>query len=175
MADYTEDCRKSLEEQKQGPVSEGELRQFFCGTCRNLNCDANETGPRDPMGKRARLQEMRLLHPTIVDPALPKFAPVAQQDFADAKEAAEAWDVRRPRQMPNLESAPVRPDLLAQRGTGPRKVLRAIPDSFNTAALNPDQGLALPQRGLDPWDPNSGGRVVESGATIRLGGPHGEG
>lgn len=171
MVDLTEDCRASLEPQKQGPVSVDELRKVFCRTCRNIQCSQIETGPNDPMGKRAALQIERLLHPTIVDPKLPKFAPVAHQDFADAKNQAEAWDIGRPApQVVDFKEPEVRPELMAaQRIPGQRQPLRNLPEQPNAPLPPAARPLPAASRAPDPWNPSSGGMVVKSGATLTLG------
>lgn len=168
--DLTSECVEDLSRKKQERASVEELRQYFCGVCRNLGCSQIVTGPKDPMGERARRQVERLLSPTIVDPDLPKYQTlVRRSNFEDAREAAQAWDLRRP--VPaNFPDQLIDPSRLAGPRIPDKPPLRALPAQANaplpagavTGALGSSRPVA------DPWDPASGGMRVRSGATIRL-------
>lgn len=173
--DLTDDCTNSLSGQLGREVPVDELRRFFCGRCKNMQCNQNPTGPRDPMGVRAERQIQRLLHPTIVDPSLPKYQPVVRSsNFEDAREAAEAWDLKARRPAPpDMPDQTVDPSRLAgPRDAAGRPALRALPEGRNaplpTGTAAKPQGPAV-RDARDPWDPGAGGVKVQSGATIRLG------
>lgn len=144
-------------------VPVAEFTAMFCSRCRQPACK-RAGWSQDKFSRRVALQETRLLNPLAADLTQPKFALLAQQDFADMLEHAIRLDLSAQRNDWEIPEIMIRDGVPVQEPKARRdaideasRKLRFRADDFVSMDDVPDEidagtGASSEDDSFDPYD-----------------------